>query len=71
MHNTLGIGFPPDGIPNEEPYFGPPPFANRGQSYLDLADLMSQMWVTFIHDGNPNFDGREFDFLTGAIAVFG
>jgi len=31
------------------------PFANRTQSYFDLAELMSKTWASFIHDSNPNF----------------
>ncbi|KAF7554938.1 hypothetical protein G7Z17_g2542 [Cylindrodendrum hubeiense] len=32
------------------------PFTNKPQSYVDLADLMSKMWVHFMHDSDPNFD---------------
>ncbi|KAL4767841.1 Alpha/Beta hydrolase protein [Aspergillus nidulans var. acristatus] len=31
------------------------PFANKPQSYIELANLMSKMWVHFMHDNNPNF----------------
>jgi len=54
FHNVHGYGFPNI----DPPYFGPDPFANRSQSYVDLATLMSRMWSTFIHDGNPNFPCR-------------
>lgn len=30
------------------------PFANKPQSYVELADQMNKMWVAFIHDSNPN-----------------
>ncbi|KPM36118.1 hypothetical protein AK830_g10440 [Neonectria ditissima] len=30
------------------------PFEGKPQSYIRLADLMSKMWVAFIHDTNPN-----------------
>ena len=28
---------------------------------------MSRMWVSFVHDGNPNFDDRKYLFLVGAF----
>ncbi|KAF5003892.1 hypothetical protein FDECE_9597 [Fusarium decemcellulare] len=30
------------------------PFANKPESYKELADLMSRMWVSFIHCTDPN-----------------
>ncbi|KAK7420289.1 hypothetical protein QQZ08_010489 [Neonectria magnoliae] len=30
------------------------PFEGKPWSYIKLADLMSKMWVAFIHDTNPN-----------------
>ncbi|KAH8734211.1 Alpha/Beta hydrolase protein [Ilyonectria robusta] len=30
------------------------PFENKPVTYIQLADLMSKMWVAFIHDTNPN-----------------
>ncbi|KAL2837004.1 cholinesterase [Aspergillus pseudoustus] len=30
------------------------PFANKPRSYIKLADLMSKMWVRFMHDTDPN-----------------
>jgi cholinesterase len=47
--NTMNLGY------------GPPisakPFENRGKAYTDLANLMSRMWVSFVHDLNPNHHG--------------
>ncbi|KAI9825943.1 MAG: hypothetical protein M1819_000462 [Sarea resinae] len=51
LHNVNGYGFPNV----DPPYFGPDPFANRSESYVQLATLMSRMWSSFIYDGNPNF----------------
>ncbi|KEF50996.1 uncharacterized protein A1O9_12950 [Exophiala aquamarina CBS 119918] len=33
------------------------PFQDQPQSYTDLSDLMTRMWVSFIHDGSPNQHG--------------
>ncbi|KAF4981689.1 hypothetical protein FZEAL_2576 [Fusarium zealandicum] len=30
------------------------PFENKPRSYVQLADLMSKMWVAFIHSNDPN-----------------
>lgn len=30
------------------------PFGNKPHSYVELADLMSKMWVHFMHNTNPN-----------------
>ncbi|CAH0056298.1 unnamed protein product [Clonostachys solani] len=30
------------------------PFENKPITYIQLADLMSKMWVSFIHDNDPN-----------------
>jgi carboxylesterase type B len=60
FHNVHGYGFPNI----DPPYFGPDPFANRPQSFFDLATLMSRMWVSFINDRNPNFHGRAFPGYT-------
>ncbi|KAF7714483.1 Carboxylic ester hydrolase [Penicillium ucsense] len=30
------------------------PFAGVPQSYIDLSDMMSTMWISFIHDLDPN-----------------
>ncbi|KAK5080033.1 hypothetical protein LTR70_009043 [Exophiala xenobiotica] len=46
--NTQGLGY---GDPN--PAY-PNPFAGKPLSYFDLANLMSRMWVSFVHDLNPN-----------------
>jgi carboxylesterase type B len=45
--NTEGLGYA------ENPFQGMP------QSYLDLAELMSKMWVSFIATGDPNGHGLE------------
>ncbi|KAI1636243.1 Alpha/Beta hydrolase protein [Biscogniauxia mediterranea] len=30
------------------------PFAGKPETFKELADMMSKMWVSFIHHGNPN-----------------
>ncbi|KAL3453927.1 Alpha/Beta hydrolase protein [Aspergillus insuetus] len=36
------------------------PFQGKSQSYIDLAELMSSSWVSFIHSLDPNgFKGRD------------
>ena len=57
FHNTQGQGYPDV----DAPYFGADPFGDGvPQSYFDLADLMSRMWVSFVHDGDPNYVDRKF-----------
>lgn len=34
-----------------------PPMAGMPESYVDLSDLMSRMWISFINSGNPNHHG--------------
>lgn len=36
------------------------PFENRGPAYIALAKLMDQMWISFIHDLDPNNNGSEY-----------
>jgi triacylglycerol lipase len=45
--NTLGLGYAAN------------PFEGKPDSYYKLAKLMSCMWVTFIHDLDPNNHGQE------------
>ena len=33
------------------------PFLGQPQSYTALSELMSRMWVSFVHDGDPNGHG--------------
>lgn len=48
MYDINGVGYPTN------------PFANRNQSFFDLAKLMASSWATFVHDLNPNtFSGRD------------
>ncbi|KAK7408725.1 hypothetical protein QQX98_009082 [Neonectria punicea] len=42
FNNVQGIGYAAN------------PFEGKPRSYIKLADLMSKMWVAFIHDTNPN-----------------
>ncbi|KAK5071174.1 hypothetical protein LTS08_000188 [Lithohypha guttulata] len=35
------------------------PFQGQPQSYVDLSSLMSRMWASFVHDGNPNGHGLQ------------
>jgi acetylcholinesterase len=30
------------------------PFLNKSQSYIDLSDLMSKSWASFVYDQDPN-----------------
>ncbi|KAL2783763.1 Alpha/Beta hydrolase protein [Aspergillus keveii] len=38
------------------------PFANKPYSYIELADLMSKMWVHFMHDTDPNFQQASLEW---------
>ncbi|KAL4979354.1 Alpha/Beta hydrolase protein [Aspergillus desertorum] len=50
FNNLEGVGYRPDIRP----------FEGKGQNYVDLADLMSSTWASFIHDLDPNnFTGRD------------
>ncbi|KAF3342890.1 hypothetical protein VD0002_g5266 [Verticillium dahliae] len=46
--------------------YAPNPFEGRPQSYVELADLMSKMWVSFIHGGDPNVDAVQWPKYSGA-----
>lgn len=41
------------------PFLGGNPFEGRTQPYLDLAAVMSGMWVGFMNNGVPHYDGRK------------
>ncbi|KAH7159431.1 Alpha/Beta hydrolase protein [Dactylonectria estremocensis] len=41
---------------HEAPFLGGNPFEGRPQPYLDLAAVMSGMWVGFINNGVPYYD---------------
>lgn len=56
FYNLDGIGWEGD-VP---PFFGGNPFDGRPQSYLDLAKVMSGMWVGFANNGVPSYKDREF-----------
>lgn len=46
--NTQGLGYDAlHGTVN--------PFANKSESFTELAKLMSQSWASFIYDSDPNF----------------
>jgi carboxylesterase type B len=50
FNNLEGVGYRPDIRP----------FQGKGQSYIDLAELMSSSWVSFIHSLDPNgYTGRD------------
>ncbi|OJJ00300.1 hypothetical protein ASPVEDRAFT_51519 [Aspergillus versicolor CBS 583.65] len=50
FNNLEGVGYRPDILP----------FEGKGQSYIDLADLMSSSWASFIYDLDPNkYNGRD------------
>lgn len=44
FNNTEGVGYSSN------------PFENKPESYKELADLMSRMWVTFMAKRDPNLD---------------
>lgn len=57
--NTEGLGYAEN------------PFQGKPQEYFDLAELMSKMWASFIHSGDPNDHGVEGapewpEYLNGA-----
>ncbi|KAM6508293.1 hypothetical protein FALCPG4_018167 [Fusarium falciforme] len=52
FYNLNGTGW--EG--GEAPFLGGNPFAGRPQPYLDLAAVMSGMWVGFINNGVPYYD---------------
>lgn len=41
----------------EDPADGQNPFEGMPKSFYDLADLMSRMWISFVHDMDPNGHG--------------
>lgn len=50
------------------------PFQGEPQTYADLSQLMSRMWASFIHDGNPNGHGLSgyeewpaYDVVSGGV----
>lgn len=48
FNNLNGLGYAVD------------PFANRSESYIQLSDLMSKSWASFVYDLDPNgWSGRE------------
>ncbi|KAL4913716.1 Alpha/Beta hydrolase protein [Aspergillus aurantiobrunneus] len=50
FNNLEGVGYRPDILP----------FEGKGQSYRDLAELMSSSWASFIYDLDPNnYRGRD------------
>jgi len=63
--NVQGLGY---GDPN--PAY-PPPFSGKPASYTELANLMSRMWVSFVHDLNPNnHGGRSYVSSDVHVIVF-
>ncbi|KAH6989881.1 carboxylesterase [Ilyonectria destructans] len=40
------------------PFLGGSPFEGRTQPYFDLAAVMSGMWVGFMNNGVPHYDGQ-------------
>lgn len=58
FHNLNGDGYPLNGSPN--------PFSGQPETFVNLATLMSRMWISFIVDGDPNNSGGEScSFLLG------
>ena len=48
--NTAGLGAQPPMFPNG--------FTGEPQSYKDVANVMSKMWVSFVYDLNPNYNQK-------------
>ncbi|KAM0281666.1 hypothetical protein ACHAQH_003397 [Verticillium albo-atrum] len=42
------------------------PFEGRPETYAELADLMSKMWVSFIHGSDPNVDSVQWPAYSGS-----
>ncbi|KAG5743865.1 hypothetical protein H9Q69_013604 [Fusarium xylarioides] len=42
FNNVKGVGYKPN------------PFEGKPETFVELADLMSKMWVSFMHDLTPN-----------------
>ncbi|KAH7462825.1 hypothetical protein FOMA001_g18296 [Fusarium oxysporum f. sp. matthiolae] len=55
FYNVNGTGW--EG--GQPPFLGGNPFAGRPQSYLDLAAVMSGLWVGFMNTGIPSYSNRE------------
>jgi triacylglycerol lipase len=49
FYNLNGDGY--------KPITGASPFENTPQSYKDVANMMSRMWVSFFVDQNPSYAG--------------
>jgi len=47
FYNTMGLGYPQNLNPN--PLEGP-----QRQKYIEVAQLMSRMWISFVNFGDPN-----------------
>ncbi|KAM0329194.1 hypothetical protein ACHAQA_004493 [Verticillium albo-atrum] len=56
FNNVAGRGYPAASNP----------FAGMPETYVELADLMSRMWVSFIHGSNPNVDSVAWPTYTGS-----
>ncbi|KAL5334317.1 Alpha/Beta hydrolase protein [Aspergillus crustosus] len=57
FNNLAGVGYRPDILP----------FVGKGQSYIELAGLMSSSWASFIYELDPNaFRGEKKTRETGA-----
>ncbi|RMZ81359.1 hypothetical protein DV738_g2165, partial [Chaetothyriales sp. CBS 135597] len=55
FYNVEGVGY--HNI--STPFLGPNPFADKPQSYLRLAKLVSNSWISFTDSGNPNHSGQD------------
>ncbi|KAH6661541.1 lipase 2 [Plectosphaerella plurivora] len=52
FRSLTGVGWEDNGEP---PFAGGNPFAGRPQSYIDLADVMSGMWIGFFNNLVPHY----------------
>lgn len=55
MYNIQGLGYPAAHFEN--------PFANKPLTYVEMARLMSRMWISFVVTGDPNNSGGEYKIL--------
>ncbi|KAJ0134984.1 hypothetical protein HZ326_21984 [Fusarium oxysporum f. sp. albedinis] len=43
----------------EPPFMGGSPFSGRHNSYHDLAEIISGMWMSFLNSGIPYYKNRK------------
>ena len=58
FHNTMGLGYPQNLNPN-------PLGGLQREKYLEISQLMSRMWISFVNFGDPNkqLGGEQFPYV--------